>query len=127
MTTQYAIDLPYPMGTGNTAIRHGRGVNYLSADAKRYRSIVAESCMAQYVHGLKLKGPLRLYVVANPPDNKARDADNVLKVLCDALTKAGVWIDDSNKVIRSIAFSWDAVVAGGALMLTIVELDDLGH
>ena len=37
----------------------------------------------------------RVEIIAFPPDRKKRDVDNLIKPTLDALTRAGVWADDS--------------------------------
>jgi crossover junction endodeoxyribonuclease RusA len=41
-----------------------------------------------------MTGKLRVSILANPPDQRARDLDNLLKAPLDALAKAGVYADD---------------------------------
>ena len=40
-------------------------------------------------------GPVAVEIEAHMPDKRRRDLDNLLKGLFDALTHAGVWMDDS--------------------------------
>lgn len=42
-----------------------------------------------------LRGKLGVRLVFHQPDRKRRDLDNLLKSTLDALTKAGLWLDDS--------------------------------
>lgn len=119
MSTIHEFELPYPKGSGNHSVRHGGGAHYLTAAAKAYRSLVAFECLRQGVHGLKLAGPLQLEILAAPPDLRARDDDNLLKVVKDAITKAGVWVDDSNKVIRKTVLEWCDREEGGRVLVTL--------
>lgn len=118
---QWRLELPYPPGTGNHSVRHVRGRHYLTAQAKAYRGEVAVAAHRAGMAGRKLLGPLRVRYVAAPPDRRERDSDNVEKPLKDALTKAGVWASDSNKVIRSSTFEWAEPMAGGSLLVVIEE------
>jgi Holliday junction resolvase RusA-like endonuclease len=43
----------------------------------------------------------------------------VRKVVADALTKAGFWKDDSNKVLTRETFEWTPPTPGGAIGLTV--------
>jgi crossover junction endodeoxyribonuclease RusA len=115
-----SIDLPYPVGcTGNTAVRHAGGRHYLSAKAVAYHALVA---VAVRRLGLSspLVGPLRASWVMCPPDLRARDHTNVFKVCEDALTRAGFWVDDSNRVIASGDWRWAfPPIKGGRISLTV--------
>ncbi|MFK8698372.1 RusA family crossover junction endodeoxyribonuclease, partial [Proteus mirabilis] len=52
-----------------------------------------------------------------PPTKQARDIDNFLKAPFDALTHAGVWVDD--KQIKKMDVEWMDVIKGGKLEITI--------
>jgi Holliday junction resolvase RusA-like endonuclease len=43
----------------------------------------------------------------------------VRKVVGDALTRAGLWTDDSNKVLRREVFDWTDPEPGGQILLTL--------
>ena len=43
-----------------------------------------------------------------PPDARRRDIDNYNKALCDALTHAGVWEDDSQA--KRMLVEWGSVL-----------------
>ena len=71
--------------------------------------------------GIPARGPLEVLVRLCPPDNRRRDEDNFAgKALFDALTKAGVWNDDSQ--IRRKVVEWGEVVKGGAVNVEIRNL-----
>jgi len=53
------------------------------------------------------------------PDRRKRDIDNTLKALLDALTHAGVWLDDSQVVDLRIRKS---PTLGGFVSVIIEEL-----
>lgn len=112
--------LPYPPAgtTGNHAVQHGGGGHYLTPAAKRYRTDIAVAVVQQ--GGNKhLTGPLAVVWIVNPPDLRARDCDNLRKTCADNLTKAGVWLDDSNKVIKRELFVWGEVVKNGRVTVKI--------
>ena len=122
------LELPYPPVTGNQAVRHaGRGVHYKTAQAKAYESAVAIRVRLNRVLGQlsakPLAGPLKASWVLAPPDRRARDCDNVRKIVGDALTKAGLWADDSNKVLVRESFEWVAPEPGGKLLLTLQSIE----
>lgn len=120
----YELELPWPMATGNHAVKHTRfGGHYKTAEAKQYEGLVAAVVLG---HGLgpvnrqkPLSGPLAASWLLFPPDRRARDVDNVRKVAADALTRAGFWEDDSNKVLTEEAFAWHEPVKGGKILLTV--------
>ncbi|WP_019933872.1 RusA family crossover junction endodeoxyribonuclease [Oceanimonas smirnovii] len=92
-----SLELPWPPSTNqiwrNVAVK-GKPRTLLSKSGRDYRALVARTVLAQ--RGNKqLAGRVRVDVVAQAPDRRARDLDNILKATLDALTHAGVWQDDS--------------------------------
>ena len=116
------LELPYPNHTGNHSVRHTRsGGHYLTKEAEAYRLAVSLLVSPSRVAPKMLAGPLRLDWLIAPPDLRARDVDNLFKVVCDALTRCGFWVDDSNKVITHGAWQWTDPVPGGSIFLTASE------
>ena len=120
------LSLPYPP-SGNHSVRHAAGGrHYLAASARAYRGAVlvavAGRGLGSFARRGALQGPLALSWLLLPPDARARDSDNVMKAVRDALTKAGVWVDDSNRVIRREVIEWSDPVPGGRVELTIEVL-----
>lgn len=118
------LELPYPPVTGNQAVRHaGRGVHYKTAPAKAYENAVAIRVrlarLTDQIAPEALVGPLVATWVLAPPDRRARDCDNVRKVVGDALTKAKLWQDDSNRVLVREVFEWTEPTIGGQILLTV--------
>jgi crossover junction endodeoxyribonuclease RusA len=70
-----------------------------------------------------LVGPLVVDIFAHVPDRRKRDLDNLWKVLGDALTKAGVWKDDSQ--IWELHLKRGPVFAGGKVEVVILELEGI--
>jgi crossover junction endodeoxyribonuclease RusA len=73
-----------------------RGALMLSAQGVEYRRRVKFHLLSQGVRAWQLEGALALDVFAFPPDRRARDLDNLLKPLLDALEAAGVVANDSS-------------------------------
>ncbi|HBA9842516.1 TPA: RusA family crossover junction endodeoxyribonuclease, partial [Escherichia coli] len=69
---------------------------------------------------LSLSGRLGIKIIAAPPDKRRRDLDNILKAPLDALTHAGLLIDDEQfdeiTVVRS------QPVTGGRLGVKIYKI-----
>ena len=70
-----------------------------------------------------VRTPVGVAVTLNPPDARKRDLDNYLKALFDAMTKAGIWEDDS--VVQRMLVEWgdlDGELPPGRVQVTIGEL-----
>jgi len=71
-----------------------KGRLILSAKGRQYREAIKAL-------GLEQRWPnfnhsrVRVEFEAWVPDKRRRDLDNILKSLCDSLTHAGIWHDDS--------------------------------
>jgi crossover junction endodeoxyribonuclease RusA len=109
---------------GNHATKHTRtGSHYKVAGAVAYDALVRQILLGMGLGCLALQkpltGPLSAFWLLAPPDNRARDVDNVRKVVADALTKAGFWADDSNQVLGREAFEWTPPAPGGVVHLTV--------
>ena len=66
------------------------------------------------------KGKIRLTIEAWRPDNRKRDLDNLLKAPLDALTHAGVYMDDH--LIVDLRIFW-AEDQAGKLKVKIEEIE----
>lgn len=113
----FEIELPWPNRTGNRAVRHGGGSHYLSREALAYRDAVRRALERRRLADRKLVGPYQLHIVLEPPDARARDGDNLEKVLMDALVRAGLLADDSNKVIPRLSREWTAPNKPGRILV----------
>ncbi|KEY58479.1 RusA family crossover junction endodeoxyribonuclease [Serratia sp. DD3] len=67
-----------------------------------------------------ITGSVHVSVVFCPPNKARRDLDNYFKALFDAMTQAGIWLDDSQ--IKKIVAEWGPVKAGGSVELLISEV-----
>jgi len=100
------IRLPYPPSL-NRLYRSINGRSIKSALGRSYSSVAAGLVMASRV---RVKGPFVLSLVATPPDKRARDLDNLLKPVLDALQTGGAIENDS--LCRCLMIRWADVGAG---------------
>ncbi|ENE3889371.1 RusA family crossover junction endodeoxyribonuclease [Escherichia coli] len=110
--------LPYPP-TVNTYWRRRGSTYFVSKAGECYRRDVALIVRQQ---GLKLNlSLLAIKIIAEPPAKRRRDLDNILKAPLDALTHAGLLIDDEQfdeiNIVRGLP------VPGGRLGIKITELE----
>ena len=89
----YEVFLPYPPSVNNYYVKTRRGVR-ISEKGRKFRDETAEA-INQQIPGASVDDSCLVEVVLWPPDLRKRDIDNCMKSLLDALTKAGVWEDDS--------------------------------
>ncbi len=117
MRTEFV--LPYPPSV-NTYWRRRGGTYFISEAGKRYRRDVALIVRQQRLK-LNLSGRLAIKIIAEPPDKRRRDLDNILKAPLDALTHAGLFIDDEQ--FDEITVVRGQSVPGGRLGIKITELE----
>lgn len=118
------LTLPFPPSV-NHYWRHraiGHNVStYISTQGKAFRQAVCA-----YIRGKGLDygidAPVAVSVVLRPPNRARRDLDNYGgKALLDALTHAGVWLDDH--LVGELNLKWGAVLKGGEALVTISPLE----
>lgn len=88
--------LDYPPSVNHTYRRRGRRV-FVDKHVTAFRQTVCADVLQQIGLPLpRINTPADVTVKLHPPmDGKRRDIDNPIKAAFDALTKAGVWTDDS--------------------------------
>ena len=92
-----SVSLPYPPSVNNYWKSRWTGKfiqHYITPAGRKFRQDVIRSLSDWDM----MLGPLALAIEVFPPDRRARDIDNVLKALCDALEHAGVMENDSQIV-----------------------------
>lgn len=106
--------------------RSFKGRNILSKEAREYRKLVIEQIRSararKAVPRDKIAVPVSVDLELWPPDRRRRDLDNYQKGLFDALTKAGVWQDDSQ--VWDYRVRWGkGTVKGGSITVRIFTME----
>jgi crossover junction endodeoxyribonuclease RusA len=86
------LTLPYPP-TGNHLYTVANNRKILSAAGRDYQAAVAAAWQRPR-DWVPLTSHLQVIHGYYPADHRTRDIDNPIKAIHDALTKAGVWVDD---------------------------------
>ena len=119
--------LPYPPLSGNNANKVGQGRIYKTDAAKGFELAVKSVIVNSRFASIKVDYQIIVTYDVWPPDKRERDSDNVEKPTKDAITKAGLWSTDSNKLIRESRFRWhdrnEEEAPHGLVVLTIKTFD----
>ena len=115
------IALPYPPSV-NSYWRHpttGKlaGRHLISSEGRNYRDQVARLVSMDK----PMDDRLIVSIIAHMPDKRRRDLDNIPKAIFDALTHAGLWLDDEQ--IDVLTISRAEVVKGG---MVVVDVQPIG-
>lgn len=95
MTEDIVLHLPWPPTINSYYKMTQNGQRYLDKKVREFRALV-ESDLAEQIGNMPpLEDKLFMEVYLFPPDRRKRDVDNYMKGLLDALTEAGLWLDDS--------------------------------
>lgn len=68
----------------------------------------------------KISGDLSVKLFLYPPDGRQRDIDNYLKAVFDAMTHAGVWIDDIQ--VKQLYVEMRDKIKGGKAVIEINQI-----
>lgn len=122
----WTVTLPWPPSTNriwrNVAVS-GKPRTLLSEEGRVYRKAAADACLVAKLAGKQIPDRLALRLVVQAPDRRARDLDNTVKAVQDALTHAGVWLDDSQ--IDRLLVERGPVVKGGMVSVTVEVMSAL--
>ena len=122
----WTVTLPWPPSTNriwrNVAVS-GKPRTLLSQEGRVYRKAAADACLVAKLAGKQIPDRLALRLVVQAPDRRARGLDNTVKAVQDALTHAGVWLDDSQ--IDRLLVERGPVVKGGMVSVTVEVMSAL--
>lgn len=112
MSASVTVTLAYPP-SANRLWRQARGRVIRSADYEAWLKAASwevRAAVAKTFDRKGVPGPYALYVLVCPPDRRARDIDNLLKPLSDALAKGGAVVNDCH--CQRIEIEWSPAVTG---------------
>lgn len=121
MITMFRI--PFPP-SANAIWRNARGRTYLSKEYKTFLEEVAAAWRPeQAAGGWETDARYTVTIQLFPATRRKYDVDNRIKPTLDALTKAGVWLDDEQvDDVRAVKmFSKDGDVWKGGFAFVIIE------
>jgi len=113
------LTLPLPPTINHYYGQSGKR-KYIKAAGQVFRLTVAE-IVAGAGHAT-LEGRLGVFASIFPANRIKQDLDNRQKALLDALTHAGVWLDDSQ--IDALYLLRREVIKGGKVEIIIMELQE---
>lgn len=112
------LTLPFPPAVNNiTAVVRGRKIT--SKRGRQYREDAVAAIQSQY-QGTPLSGRLAVTLTLIPPCRRKRDIDNYSKACLDAITAAGVWMDDEQ--VDQLTIIRGDQAKGGGCVVEIVEI-----
>lgn len=120
-SSSWKITLPWPPSVNNYWGTNG-SYKYLKQPGKAYRGVCLLTIYKAF--GGKPKSiakPVRVKIIACPPDRRKRDLDNLFKAPLDALECAGVYFSDNQ--IADLHIIRSDVVQDGRLEIEIETLE----
>lgn len=109
------LSLPFPPSVNHYWGQFGKQ-RFIGKKGKEFRLAVAEACLEEEVQALE--GPLSIHITLFPPDRRARDIDNVIKPLLDAMEHAGCFEND-NQITELHIMRKDAQKGGSCVVLLL--------
>lgn len=95
MTCDLKITFPIVTGNHYKTLNFARRRVFVTKKGQMYRRMVLCDLYAKFgANKPEINKPLKVEMTITPPDRRRRDTDNIEKVLFDALTLGGLWIDD---------------------------------
>lgn len=112
------LSLPFPPSVNNLYVNvPGKG----RIKSPEYRQWLAEAgWLLKAQKPAKVEGAYRLAIIADRPDRRARDLDNLAKAVSDLLKKQGVITDDSHAQTLLLAWSDREPKKPGGVRVTVV-------
>lgn len=114
----YRLVLDYPPSVNHIYRRRGGRV-FSDPRVAAFRAAVGADVLKQIGLPLpRIETPVDVTITLHPPnDAKTRDIDNPIKAAFDALTKAGVWKDDSQ--VKELRVSMKEPMNGGRMYVEV--------
>lgn len=106
MSASVSVDLAYPP-SANRLWRSVRGRVIRSPEYETWLNSAAwevKQAVGKTYDRTGIPGPYGLCVIVCPPDRRARDLDNLVKPINDALVKGGAVVDD--KFCQELEMEW---------------------
>lgn len=110
--------LPWPPTVNSYYTQTKRG-RFISKTGRLFREKVGADCREQLGYIDPIDDKLFIEVHLFPPDRRTRDLDNYMKALLDALTEAGIWVDDSQ--VDQLCIYRGVIVPKGRVVLQIED------
>lgn len=114
------LTLPFPPTTNNL-YRNAPGKGRVKTED--YKNWLAEAAwLVRQQRPTAVPGSYSLAIIADRPDRRARDVDNLIKPVGDLLKKAGVITDDSLALSVLAAWSDAEPKKPGGIRVTVVAV-----
>jgi len=114
------LNLPWPPSMNHYyAVVRGRKIT--SKHGREYHQAVAGALLQAGTRPFDADARLMIEIRAYPPDRRRRDLDNLAKPVLDSLQKAGLFPDDSQVDILTLARR--AVESPGRVSVSVAPLE----